>query len=708
MSIKDKLYDYVVRKNENVRYEYERYVMEHTVEHYENRRKHWKILWKLNWHYRVKKKNEPMMYWDKDVKAQRTEFMSVASKKIQGMKNMCVSKKDIFAESESGASRKDDEYRFMKKLLKYDVISFDVFDTLLFRPFTSPYDAFILLQKKYGVLNFEKIRKMAAQRAFERNKTVLGIREISIRDIYEEIHQQTGIDIDEGINNEIQLEKDICYANEYMLTVFNLLKSQKKKIIAVSDMYLPKEVVLELLESNGFVGFDSVYVSSEYGYGKNDGLFLNVCNDFKGNAIVHIGDNKQKDFVMPQKVGIDSILYRSVEYMGKSHRSKGLSGVVASAYAGVVNSELHMGKNRYSIPFEYGFVNGGIYILGFCNWLIELKKMLLVDSVLFLARDGYIINKVYTNIFKETDSKYAFWSRLAGLRICAIKDKYNFVQESLIKRKKDEKIITINEWLNVMGLDFLEDKLVKHGLRREYPLVETNINRMVNVIDKYWEEITEVYSRESEVAKQYYVELIGKKKRILLVDVGWQGQSILQLKWLIKEHWKIDCEVECAMVASYPTDETANQTMILSKEIHTYAFSLGYNNDLYRFFKRNSDKTIKSWFEMFTQAPHPTFEKFYQKKDGSVAYKFGFPEVENYSFVNEVQSGIYHFCELYHERFYKYPFMLQISGADALRPFIDIMQNEEKIKEIFKDVYFPMDSFAGAINANPKRAIDYL
>ena len=50
MFIKERLYDIIVRNNKNVKYEYERYVMEHTIEHYEHRLTHWKILWKLNWH----------------------------------------------------------------------------------------------------------------------------------------------------------------------------------------------------------------------------------------------------------------------------------------------------------------------------------------------------------------------------------------------------------------------------------------------------------------------------------------------------------------------------------------------------------------------------------------------------------------------------------------------------------------------------------
>ena len=62
--IKDKLYNYFVKKNGRVWYEYERYVREHIEEHRLHRFRHLKVLIKLNWFYRVKKGNTPYLYWD--------------------------------------------------------------------------------------------------------------------------------------------------------------------------------------------------------------------------------------------------------------------------------------------------------------------------------------------------------------------------------------------------------------------------------------------------------------------------------------------------------------------------------------------------------------------------------------------------------------------------------------------------------------------
>ena len=63
--MKDMIYNHFVRSNLNIKYEYERYVQEHLDEHYTNRFKQWKILFELNWHYKVKKKKFPLIYWDK-------------------------------------------------------------------------------------------------------------------------------------------------------------------------------------------------------------------------------------------------------------------------------------------------------------------------------------------------------------------------------------------------------------------------------------------------------------------------------------------------------------------------------------------------------------------------------------------------------------------------------------------------------------------
>ena len=56
---KESFYNFWVRKNIKVKYEYERYVMDHIHEHRAKKLKHWMVLFRLNMHYRIfKRKTE--------------------------------------------------------------------------------------------------------------------------------------------------------------------------------------------------------------------------------------------------------------------------------------------------------------------------------------------------------------------------------------------------------------------------------------------------------------------------------------------------------------------------------------------------------------------------------------------------------------------------------------------------------------------------
>lgn len=50
---------------------------------------------------------------------------------------------------------------FVRKIKDYDVISFDIFDTLIFRPFSSPTDVFYLIGEKFDFLDFKNLRVWA-------------------------------------------------------------------------------------------------------------------------------------------------------------------------------------------------------------------------------------------------------------------------------------------------------------------------------------------------------------------------------------------------------------------------------------------------------------------------------------------------------------------------------------------------------------------
>ena len=56
-----------------------------------------------------------------------------------------------------------------------------------------------------------------------------------------------------------------------MLEVWKRLLAMNKKMILVSDMYLPKECIVKILENAGYRGMEKVYLSNEYQKSKADG-----------------------------------------------------------------------------------------------------------------------------------------------------------------------------------------------------------------------------------------------------------------------------------------------------------------------------------------------------------------------------------------------------------------------------------------------------
>ena len=52
--------------------------------------------------------------------------------------------------------------------------------------------------------------------------------------------------------------------------------------------------------------------------------------------------------------------------------------------------------------------------------------------------------------------------------------------------------------------------------------------------------------------------------------------------------------------------------------------------------------------------------------------------------------------------------MYNISGADALRPFMQVFQNTDYMKEVFKDCIFPLGAFSGNTGYSATKASKYL
>lgn len=103
---------------------------------------------------------------------------------------------------------------------------------------------------------------------------------------------------------EIQYEKRVLYPNKDIIDLCSSIRNMEKRIIFVSDMYLSKLNIIDLLKAHNLENlYDDLYVSSELGITKNGGALFRYIVDkenLDSSGYFHVGDNYHSDFISPK------------------------------------------------------------------------------------------------------------------------------------------------------------------------------------------------------------------------------------------------------------------------------------------------------------------------------------------------------------------------------------------------------------------------
>ncbi len=204
-----------------------------------------------------------------------------------------------------------DTDKILKRISRKTVVSFDVFDTLLKREVNTPKDVFAYMEKELrkvdsiSMEHFAEKRIKAEQAAREAHPKM----EVSLREIYDRLPYDDSVK-QEIMTLEVQTEFKLSKVNYPIKKVYDRCVEQKKQIYFISDMYLSKEVVDNLLRKSGYTK-GKLYVSSESGFTKRSGkLFHYIQRQEKLDVHewVHIGDSILADFIVPRCLGIRTLL----------------------------------------------------------------------------------------------------------------------------------------------------------------------------------------------------------------------------------------------------------------------------------------------------------------------------------------------------------------------------------------------------------------
>ncbi len=315
------------------------------------------------------------------------------------------------------------------------VVSFDMFDTLVTRPFMRPEDLFCLMDvkaKQLGCIRFSYLRHLAEEDLRSKWwKMHPGSEDFSLSDIYDHLVVGYGVDRRNATrlkNLEIKLEKRFCTPRRSAKDLFDLAVYLGKRIVVTSDMYLEKETAEGILRNCGYLGYEKLFISSKEGRTKYTGnLFKEVISylKVKPSSILHIGDDWQKDVKKPTEYRMNSrFLPKAIEsYKGiiqdvKTNGLGHMASLVVEPFVDPKHLENSLGYrtivklsanlifdnpcpsfNRHS-DFNcsaevIGYSVVGPHLLGICKWLYDSAEASEVKRIAFLSRDGYVPKKAF-------------------------------------------------------------------------------------------------------------------------------------------------------------------------------------------------------------------------------------------------------------------------------------------------------------------------
>lgn len=441
-----------------------------------------------------------------------------------------------------------------RKVSECDVISFDIFDTLLKRKTLYPTDIFEIIQQRIICSSSAEARHICSiwkcnEGGFVKRRLDVLNRNMncpSIYEIYSEIDDTELLTTDDKkwlIDLEIKVEKDYIIPRMSMRDYFKKIVSSKR-VVLISNMHLSENILSEILRENGFEGYEKIFVSCEYKCSKSQGLFRMAFEelDVNPNSVLHIGDSYIQDIVSAQDQGIGNTFHilSELELLKKSSFSEivelelnALERLVLGLFINEVFDDpfvLAGTQGRITIDSFDKFVSLFVspLIWGYSIWCFHQIARNKNSLVLFSSRDGFIVKKIYDLLFdflypnERNNGIYFYTSRMAILK-SVVNDR-----DSL------EEVVSIGYDGNIGS--FFEQRFELH-IDNEIGKLDYSESSCREVLDMYGDEIICQCLHCGKSHLKYINELnIRNREMLYLVDQCGYGRVQYGLEQLINSN----------------------------------------------------------------------------------------------------------------------------------------------------------------------------
>ena len=425
--------------------------------------------------------------------------------------------------------------------------SFDIFDTTLIRKCGKPGNIFYILAHKLYPNDKAKRddfflwRKSAEREAIKNNPD----KDVTIEDIYssEEIVGFTEYTPEQLIEAEKSIEAEQLIANPAIRDVIKQKREQGYTICFISDMYLPSNMLKEVLEREDCIKSDEfVYVSCEWDARKSNGaLYKKLKEQLKPKEWEHHGDHPVSDYKIAKRYGIkatkvktDFTIAESCAILPRDNRNHYESSILAGLSRA---ARMHFGNDAYT-TIAANYV-APAYI-PYVHFVLETARESGIKTLYFLSRDSYILQRIAEQLpHEDIELRYLFVSRKSLLlpylqnataeKFLAIQDKRT-IRGNAVKELATSLGTSTEELKEKFGIEFNFDKIATKEQE------QTFLSSIFGVGSSYLPALNERAKEKRTLQNSYFKqENLFAGSTTAMVDVGWLGTTRLMINSILKE-----------------------------------------------------------------------------------------------------------------------------------------------------------------------------
>jgi len=546
-----------------------------------------------------------------------------------------------------------------------EVVSFDVFDTLIKRMTNSPESIFEIVGYQFDILNFSDLRQRDQALASEKAEREQHFPHADIHQIYDYIykHENDSVDWDLVKEKEVEAEQDFLYCNQEMYMVYQYALQSGKRVIITSDMYLTREQIEKILNKCGYTQYDEIYLSSEVHTTKYIGdIFSYICSKehVSPDKILHIGDNEKSDFENAKKYGFRAYLYAASSV---NDEQKGL--YPSPVDYGVAESLIGENKDFW---YQLGVIVGGPLYTGIYQWFREQLEQIGFEKIYFLSRDGYNLYHIFKKC-QQYGCEYLYVSRRSML-LAGIQELDNTTLDLLPPYTFGQTVGEILEYLglNIESIHYLKDA----GLSGMDSIIRNkeDIQKMRQLYVLNQDVFLKKCEEERKNAINYFLKSGFFDQNNVVFDCGWNGSS----QYLMDRFLACtDFKHENYFLYVGILDSEKSRRQLKNKKYSTYLFD--YSSD-----RGMQEKVRESIviFELFFGAPHQSVLCY--GKDGIVYEKLNVDEI----YKEKISQGICDYVSRAIPLVQKY--QIRISKENAIS---DVVRDEFSCYERSKNDWEP-------------------